>query len=135
MPTERTSVTTRTTDDAYRTQVRAGAHTFVMDLDASKGGNDAGPNPHELLAASLGACTAMTMKMYASRKGWHIDSIETETTHEATRTDESVGHRFVVHLRIVGAIDDAQRARLIEIAHRCPVHRALIEPKSVEIRA
>lgn len=135
MAGDTTSVAIRMSGEPYRAEVTTDAHAFVMDVDPGKGGRDAGPDPHELLAASLGVCTAMTVKMYADRKGWRVDSIQANALHETHRTDEGVKHRFVVDMRIEGEIDDEQRARLIDIAHRCPVHRALVEPKSIEIRA
>ena len=134
MAQDLTTVSVRMGRKPYSTEVSTDSHSFLMDVDASKGGGDSGPDPHELLLASLGACTVMTVKMYADRKGWPIDSIDAKASHATERTDEGMRHRFVVDMTIKGDLDEEQRARLIDIAHRCPIHRALVEPKSVEIR-
>ena len=134
MAQDLTTVSVRMRGEPYAVDVSTDSHEFVMDVDASKGGNDVGPDPHELLLASLGACTVMTVKMYADRKGWAIDSIDARASHATERTDEGMGHRFVVDMTIKGDLDDDQRARLIDIAHRCPIHKALFEPKVIEIR-
>jgi len=99
-----------------------GGHTVVADEPADAGGADEGPSPTRLLAASLAACTAITVEMYAERKGWDVGAMEVEvdTTYE--------GHapvRFDVTLRPTGELDDEQMEKLRVIAGKCPVHRAL----------
>jgi putative redox protein len=101
----------------YATQVTARGHQLVADEPQSNGGLDAGPAPYELLLASLGSCTAMTLKMYADRKAWPLQAVTVALHYSAT---DSRGH-IERSLDIVGDLDDAQRARLADIAERTPV--------------
>ena len=96
-------------------------HTLLADVTPADGGEDLAPDPHGLLDAALGACTALTLKMYAARKGWPLENADVVIVHE-----ESPGHyllRRSVTLR--GNLTDDQRARLLEIANKCPIHRVL----------
>ncbi len=99
-----------------------GGHSLVSDEPADSGGTDEGPSPTRLLAASLAACTAITVEMYADRKGWDVGALEVdvETTYEGP-----VPVRFDVSLRTTGELDSEQLARLRVIAAKCPVHKAL----------
>jgi putative redox protein len=103
-------------------KVTVGAHELLADEAVSAGGDDTGPDPHEFLLVALGACTSMTVKVYADRKGWALRAVDVRVTAER---DESKA--FVFHRRIAldGDLDDEQRARLLEIAGKCPVHRTL----------
>src|SRR5690606_19403052 len=100
---------------------------------AALDGSDLGPDPYELLLASLGSCIAITLRMYADRKGWPLEAVRLHLTHEAVHADDAGGcerERRAVDaiettLVLGGDLDDAQRARLVEIADRCPVHRTL----------
>jgi len=104
--------------------VTAGAASFVADEDVALGGLDLGPNPHELVAAGLGACTTMTLRLYAQRKGWPLGRVDVSVTWErqAATTPPDRFHRRIV---IGGALDAEQVTRLLEIAEKCPVHRLL----------
>lgn len=107
--------------DQYRTLVTVGSgHRLVSDEPASLGGADTGPSPYELFIASLGACTAITLRMYADRHGWRLKSVQVQL-HLAREEEALVVHRS---LHIEG-LDDAQKARLAEIAERTPVTRTL----------
>lgn len=130
---EISTVSARLAGDGYQTAIDADGHGMTSDVDASKGGRDAGPDPHELLLASLGACTVMTVRMYADRKGWPLRSVTATASHEARRSDGVQSHLFSIDLRIDADLTDEQRTRLVEIAHRCPIHRALMEPKTIDI--
>ncbi len=118
----------------YRTEILAGGHALVADEPASLGGADEGPGPYELLLASLGACKAITLRMYADRKGWALERVAVSLRHsrrhadDCERCDESEPRleHIDVELQLVGDLDDAQRARLAEIADRCPVHRTIM---------
>lgn len=99
-----------------------GGHTILIDEPASVGGTDTGPAPTRLLAASLAACTAVTMELYAERKGWEMGPVEVgvETTYDGARPTA-----FEVSLRLSGDLSDEQLERLRTIAAKCPVHRVL----------
>jgi uncharacterized OsmC-like protein len=105
----------------FRQTVRIGEHTLVADELVADGGQDAGPGPHEWLLAGLGTCTSMTLGMYARHKGWPLKGVE--VTVEGDRIDGSFVFRC--HVRVEGDLDEEQRARLLEIANKCPVHRTL----------
>lgn len=119
--------------EGYTTDIVAGKHALRADEPESVGGNNFGPNPYDLLLSSLGACTAMTMRMYADRKGWPVEDVYVHLEHskkhaadcaEAETTTGRIDH-IVRHIEIVGDLDEAQRKRLMEIADKCPVHRTL----------
>jgi len=106
----------------YGQSVTIGSHHLMSDVDASKGGGDNGPSPHEYLAAALASCTGMTLKMYAGRKSWALENAI--VTVNISRTDEV--ERFAREITLVGNLDAEQIARLMDIADKCPVHKALI---------
>jgi uncharacterized OsmC-like protein/fermentation-respiration switch protein FrsA (DUF1100 family) len=126
-------VATTTGRDGYRTEVRARRHRWTMDEPVAVGGADLGPTPYELLAAALGACTGMTLRMYAERKGWPLEEVTVQLEHarihavdeQECDTREPRLDRMQRTVALAGELDDAQRARLLEIADRCPVHRTL----------
>lgn len=107
--------TTGTTD--WATTVVTGCHSLVADEPVALGGQDAGPAPYDLLLASLGACTAITLRMYAARKGWPLDEARVELKHHKDG-DRS---KIVRVLHLTGDLDPDQRARLADIAERTPV--------------
>ncbi len=117
----------------YAQDVTAGRHVLHADEPASVGGADTGPSPYELLAAALGACTSMTLRMYAERKGWALGRIVVKVRHARIyaadcadcETRDGLVEEFVREILIAGPLDEEQRARLTEIADRCPVHRTL----------
>ena len=104
-----------TTD--WATRVLAGRHSLTADEPAALGGQDAGPAPYDLLLASLGACTAITLRMYAKRKDWPLSEVEVDLKHYKD-ADRSKIERV---LRLTGDLDAGQRARLADIAERTPV--------------
>lgn len=126
-------VVVRTGAAGFRTEVLANGHGFVADEPEQVGGTNAGPSPYELLAAALGACTAMTLRMYADRKGWPLEAAEVRLDHHKVHCDDcgrpdnpaSRIDRFTRRIRLEGSLDPDQRGRLLEIADRCPVHRTL----------
>lgn len=101
--------------DRYRTQIEVGGHAITADEPAALGGQGAGPAPYDLLLASLGACTAITLRMYADRKEWPLESLDV-----ALRLTGGEERRIERTLTIVG-LDEAQKARLAEVAERTPV--------------
>lgn len=108
------------TDD-YKVDVRAGHHTFVSDEAEKMGGKDAGPAPFQLLLAALGSCTAITLRMYAKRKDWPLESAEVAMRH---LTDGDTA-RIERVLTLTGDLSEEQRARLADIAERTPVTLAI----------
>jgi putative redox protein len=117
----------------FQQQVRAGAHRLIADEPRDAGGMDSGPTPYDFLAIGLGACTSMTIRLYADRKQIPLDHVEVLVTHEKRHAEDCIdcekdGARidyFDRTLRISGKLTDEQRASLIAIADRCPVHRTL----------
>jgi putative redox protein len=126
----------------YTVRIAAGRHEFLADEPEDAGGRDEGPNPYEYLLAALGACTALTLRMYAERKAWPLEHVAVSLRHskihatECARCDEDAGRadRFERVLELRGALDGEQRARLLEIADRCPVHRSLEGAKEILTR-
>jgi putative redox protein len=96
---------------------------FIVDEPVSAGGLGTGPNPYDLLAAALGSCTAMTIRLYAERKAWPLTRVEVAVRHHRAALDARDQFERTVCLQ--GELDADQRARLLEIANRCPVHRTL----------
>lgn len=107
--------TARIGKDHYRTEIEVGVHRLVSDEPHALGGGAAGPAPYDLLLASLGACTAITLRMYADRKGWPLESVEV-----SLRLHGQEERRIDRRLAIVG-LDADQQARLADIAERTPV--------------
>lgn len=105
----------------YTNDVTLGRHRFQSDEPALLGGDDAGPNPYDLLCAALGSCTSMTLRMYADRKGWVVGQISVDVDHDRVDGEDV----FTRRVALLGDLDDEQRDRLLEIANRCPVHRTL----------
>ncbi|HEX4869738.1 MAG TPA: OsmC family protein [Moraxellaceae bacterium] len=96
-------------------------HTLLTDVGEADGGDNLAPDPHALLDSALGACTALTVKMYAARKGWPLENADVVITHE-----ESPGHyRLRREVTLRGDLSAEQRERLLEIANKCPIHRVL----------
>ncbi len=118
-----------------RNEVRYGAgHSFITDEPVAAGGEDAGPDPYTLMLAALGSCISMTLKLYARRKQWPLESvtvhlrqsrIHSKDCQECTQDQDGFVHRIERKVSITGPLSEEQRARLQEIAHKCPVHRTL----------
>jgi putative redox protein len=113
----------RSTATSFTHSVEIGNHHLVVDESKDAGGDDQGPSPQELLAASLASCTAITIEMYAKRKGWDIGTIEVAV--EYTPAERGCPTKFALDLRLPAACTDEQRERLQVIAAKCPVHRML----------
>ncbi len=114
--------------------VTAGKNTLVSDEPVSKGGDEAGFSPYELLLASIGSCTAITLRLYADRKGWPVKSTTVELSHEKVKASDcpesaEKGEQMVdvirITTRVEGDLDEAQKERLLEVTKRCPVHRTV----------
>lgn len=126
----------------YRTEILANGHALVADEPRSVGGTNTGPTPYDLLISGLGACTAMTLRMYADHKGWSLDEVAVRLKHEKVHADDCKDEngrpkkidRIERVLDVHGDLDENQRKRLVEIANRCPVHRTLEGDLRIETR-
>jgi putative redox protein len=98
-----------------------GPHRLTADELLDKGGEDLGPNPFEYLASALGACTALTLRMYSQRKAWPLENAEVRILI----SQEEETNIFARKIHLVGPLDETQKARLLEIANHCPVHKLL----------
>jgi len=136
-------VVVRETREGKFTQlVAAGRHVLRVDEPVSAGGLDSGPSPYDLLLAALGGCTSMTVRLYADLKGLPLERVEVELKHDKIHaadcadceTREGKVDRIERVIRLEGALDAAQRAKLLEIANRCPVHRTLHSEVTVATR-
>ncbi|WP_411273143.1 OsmC family protein [Daejeonella sp.] len=114
--------------DKYRSEIRASGHSIIADEPTSSGGEDLGINPNELLLASLGTCTAMTLKMYADHKEWPVDRIFVDLTMDIVKGNQQQTTYIKRHIRIEGSIDEEQRQRILQIADSCPLHRIITNP-------
>jgi len=111
----------RSTNLAHSVSIRD--HQLVVDEPRTRGGEDEGPSPEELLAASLAACTAITIEMYAQRKGWELGPVEVDA--QFTPAERGCPTRFDLVLRLPAGLSDEQIANLRVIAAKCPIHRTL----------
>lgn len=100
------------------------AHGLVADASVEEGGSDAGPSPHDLYDAALGACKALTVLWYARRKGWAIDDVQTVVERDASAERTGV-YRLATRLQVQGTLDDVQLAELEAVAGKCPVHKLM----------
>ena len=124
----------------FTQRVRTASHEWAADEPRSAGGSDTAPDPYQLLLSALGACTSMTMRMYAQRKGWDLRATTVTLTHDRMHATDcsscatSLGllDRIVREIHLDGDLDDAQRAGLLAIANRCPVHRTLLAEIVIE---
>ncbi|MBK8024069.1 MAG: OsmC family protein [Chloroflexi bacterium] len=126
-----------TLGEGLTTTIQIRDFTLTADEPLTDGGANLGPMPTELMLAALGACSAITAKLYAQRKGWDVQSIEVDLDSDRHKKadfpqytgDGDFVRSFTQRLRFIGDLTDEQRARLLEIAGKCPVHRAFTEPK------
>jgi putative redox protein len=117
----------------YQHEATSREHSIILDEPKEVGGDDRGLSPYEVLLAALGSCTAITLRMYATRKGWPLDDVQVELSHERMHArdcedcESEEGQLGVVRRQVTlaGDLSEEQRQRLHEIADRCPVHRTL----------
>lgn len=115
------SVTASIGNTDFQVRLKDGTHEWTADDPASLGGGDTGPEPASLLLASLGACTSITLKMYAKRKEWPLESVHVELSMKSTAEGTNIDRRIALG----GALSDEQRERLLQIANACPIHKVL----------
>ena len=121
-------------------EIRAGRHLLIADEPLAAGGTDEGPGPYELLLAALGACTSMTLQIYARRKQWPLERVEVRLRHDRVYgqdcedcvTKEGKITRIERYISLTGELSDEQKGRLLEIAQRCPIHRTLTSEISIK---
>ena len=101
--------------------IEIGAHRIVTDVGRESGGEDSGPEPHDILAAALAACTTLTVTLYAKRKGWALDEIKVSIRHG----QEGAAYALHRSIEYIGALGEEEKARLTDIANKCPVHKTL----------
>lgn len=126
----------------FAQDITVGGHRLAADEPIAAGGTDTGPSPYDLLLAALGACTSMTVSMYARRKEWPLESVTVRLRHSRIHaadcaeceTREGFLDRIERDLQLLGDLDEAQRARLLEIAEKCPVHRTLVSEVDIRTR-
>ena len=129
----KSTITARLGRQGYRTEISAGGHTVFSDEPISAGGTDQGPTPYDLLVAALGACTAITLRMYAERKQWPLEAVTVRLRHSKIHAEDcrdcetKIGMLDQIErsVELVGILDETQRSKLLEIADKCPVHRTL----------
>ena len=126
--------------DGFTTEMKVGNHYLTADEPRDYGGQDFGPSPYELLSASLSACTAMTLQMYARRKEWPLENVEVHTSYSREHARDGAAcledpdariDTFRREIILTGPLETGQRERLMEIASRCPVHRSLSSPTQI----
>ena len=115
--------TARRENGTYKHAVTVRDHTLTVDEPEDSGGEDTGPDPQEMLAVSLASCVAITVEMYANRKGWNIGDVECDVEYEPAQRGSPTKFRLV--LRLPKELPEEQRERLMQIAAKCPVHRTL----------
>ena len=133
LPESKSDVVANLGSTGYTTQMKAGRHHFTADEPVKAGGNDYGPTPYQLVSAGLAACTSMTLQMYARRKKWPLENVETHVTYSREHASDcnscedktSKIDTFKREIQIKGDLDEKQKKRLMEIADKCPVHKSL----------
>ena len=128
--------------NGFAQQILAGSHALTADEPTESGGTDIGPSPYDLLLAALGACTSMTAGMYARRKAWPLESVTVRLRHARVHatdcvnceTKEEMLDRIERDLEFIGVLSDEQRAKLLEISNKCPVHRTLSSHVDIQTR-
>ena len=134
------SVTVRyLTDYNYSQLVTTDGHSFVVDEPESNGGDGLGPGPYEMLLGALGSCTAITLLMYARRKGWDLTECSVHLTHDRVHAEDSTeaekGTRRIDvikrNISLHGHLDEEQKTRLLDIARKCPIYKTLLSRPQV----
>lgn len=114
--------------EKYTSTIEVGEHTILADEPKEVGGQDNGPAPHELLLSSLGTCKAMTVRMYADRKKWPLEKVTIKLGVGIQKGEQQNTTHIKCHIAFEGPLDEEQKKRLLAIADRCPIHKALSNP-------
>lgn len=138
--TQTTTIRVEGTQGSFTQKVRTSQHELWADEPTSLGGQDRGPSPYEYLLTALGACTSMTLEMYARRKDWPLKSVLVELSHQKIHArdcadcEQDKGYLDLIERKIElrGELTKEQRARLMEIADKCPVHKTLSQGPTIK---
>ncbi len=122
------SISANTLAPYWQVELESGPHTYIADEPVTDGGGDTGMSPYQLLVGALASCTAITVKMYANKKGWPLDDVEVQIEMKKEIKDAVQITHFERAIELKGNLDNEQKNRLMEIANRCPVHRILNNP-------
>ena len=136
-------VVVRGNASGFLQEITAGKHHLRADEPASVGGTDAAPDPYDYVLAGLGACTSMTIGLYARRKKWPLEDVTVAVRHSRIHardcadceTKEGMLDHIAVEISMTGALTEEQRAALVAVAHKCPVHRTLTSEIKIDVRA
>jgi uncharacterized OsmC-like protein len=136
------SVLVRGSAAGFAQEIHVGSHRLHADEPATSGGTDTGPSPYNLLLAALGACTSMTVGMYARRKAWPLEEVTVQLRHSKIHavdcaeceTKEGMIDRIERDIHFSGLLTAEQRSKLLEIANKCPVHRTLTSEIDIKTR-
>jgi uncharacterized OsmC-like protein len=128
--------------NSLRNEIEAGPHRMIADEPASAGGTEAGPTPYDFLAAGLGACTSMTMRVVAKRENIPLEGVEISVENDRMHAQDCADclttsgyiHRFSVAIKLIGTLTPAQRDRMLDVARRCPVNKTLTSEIRIEER-
>ena len=136
------SVVVRGSAAGFAQEIHAGVHRLHADEPVLAGGTDTGPSPYDLLLAALGACTSMTVAMYARRKAWPLEEVTVHLRHSKIHatdcaeceTREGMLDRIERDIHFAGLLTEEQRSKLLEIANKCPIHRTLTSEIDIKTR-
>lgn len=121
-------------DQGMKHEINAGSHKMISDAGKDIGGDESGPNPHELLLASLGTCTSMTLKVFAQRRGWKLDEVHVKLDEETVEDPNNPGKKMAKitrDIQVRGDLTKEQLDTLKSIADKCPIHKILTESKQI----
>jgi putative redox protein len=141
-PADEGTVVVRGGETGFAQEITAGPHQLTADEPISAGGTNTGPSPYNLLLAALGACTSMTVSMYARRRGWPLEGVTVRLRHsrihaqdcQSCETKEGMLDHVDREIQLAGALSAEQRTKLLEIAEKCPVHRTLASEIALRTR-
>lgn len=121
--------------DNYKQDVKAGEHSWVVDIPKDKGGQETGPDPHDLLLGSLGACTSITLQMYAKKKGWELSDVSVGLTQEEVQNENgSKTTKITRDIHVEGNLTPEQIESLKTVADKCPIHKLLSGGNQIETK-